>query len=674
MKRRYIGGAIAIVAVSCGLAVFVFKTAPTTRMTDGTVLVLERVALGGQVSGRRMPWLGPVRALASRLLGIPTFQRFANPDALVVWISRRDPGSDRFLNFDNWSRSTLVDEHGCEFGSRNYGVEANEWSATGLPLPKAPPNSKYVLGSVINESFPRRSSELRLRFYDHSGERLGELPFENPFVEEGPSWSPGPLPGTHVVGDTAFTLLSLTNRLIVRTEEGRQFERISLVPRWEVKRNASRIVGEWIIGESRIGDPGGNTGGLDGFSLCTNEPAWKLDTWFYRAPKALGTVDVWTVPGVAVPDSVLNQPVLGTNLLHGVSIRIIALSGPANVTYSNGIPVSVQGRLQGGGGEFVKTSNTGRVGAELSSISIESDKAHALLSIEGLTPDQRFDFWATDSTGHRTFFQRSQSGPYYLFTLASGSLSGEIDLHCGVQEKRKVSFLVAPPDNPVSDDLFGEAERNRILALTPPRAAETDPGCIDLAPSFTRALGDPEFLLATGPISGGGASRSYRSVPVPVGVQPLAGVVFDVRGVIQVAGLALSQEGHWFPTEVRDIQVGKLCREMHFLHGAVWVALDGTPIGEYLVEYSDGEVVTIPIVYGRDVRDGGAFPFDPLDVSDAEVAWPAEGLDKPESRIRGVLYRKQWKNPHPEKMVKTIALRSLKTSVGPFLVALTVEP
>src|SRR5581483_6806872 len=54
------------------------------------------------------------------------------------------------------------------------------------------------------------------------------------------------------------------------------------------------------------------------------------------------------------------------------------------------------------------------------------------------------------------------------------------------------------------------------------------------------------------------------------GVQKLAGVEFDVRGLIQIGATAAN--GLAYPNHVRDIPIRQRCRRLHFLHAAIFAA------------------------------------------------------------------------------------------------------
>src|SRR5262249_28471465 len=57
------------------------------------------------------------------------------------------------------------------------------------------------------------------------------------------------------------------------------------------------------------------------------------------------------------------------------------------------------------------------------------------------------------------------------------------------------------------------------------------------------------------------------------------------------------------PEKVEGIDVGTKVAKLHVLHAAVGEVTDGKVIASYVVRYADKSTVSIPVVYGKDVRD-----------------------------------------------------------------------
>src|SRR5262249_52631939 len=99
---------------------------------------------------------------------------------------------------------------------------------------------------------------------------------------------------------------------------------------------------------------------------------------------------------------------------------------------------------------------------------------------------------------------------------------------------------------------------------------------------------------------------------------------------------------------------------------------DDKEVGAYVVHYADETKESIPIIYGKDLRDW--WNADQGEISRAKIAWEgtnkaAEGFN---AKIR--LFSLAWKNPKPDKKVERVVFESANTACSPFLVAMSLEP
>jgi hypothetical protein len=203
----------------------------------------------------------------------------------------------------------------------------------------------------------------------------------------------------------------------------------------------------------------------------------------------------------------------------------------------------------------------------------------------------------------------------------------------------------------------------------PARDAKADPKLIDLTAYYNGSLTKGWI-----PSSQYGTMAERNLGELPLGLQELGGVRFDVRGLIQLAGDSLNvvlRGG--FPAEVKGVKIGRPCRRLHFLQGTGWRVPDGMTIGRYVIHYADGQQQEVPLVYGVNVRDWWFDPKADEPTKDAVVAWTGSN---PAARNRGQalrLYKFTWQNPRPDSAIESLDFVSENSNSSPFLIALTVE-
>jgi len=215
-------------------------------------------------------------------------------------------------------------------------------------------------------------------------------------------------------------------------------------------------------------------------------------------------------------------------------------------------------------------------------------------------------------------------------------------------------------------DLQGESSRLRpsLVGRIDARPAELPDELIDLSGAYTAPLTESWY---PGP-------RENTLASLPRGRQVFAGVAFDVRGLVQLAGHEIASYGaDLYPARVGGILVERWVQRLHFLHGAVSEVADGRGIGSYRVFFNTGRQIEVPVMYGHNVRAlWQPANQDPL-LPGATVAWRGQN---PATRARGMelrLYRMTWENPWPGEEVVAVDFASAQANAAPFLVALTAE-
>jgi tetratricopeptide (TPR) repeat protein len=209
-----------------------------------------------------------------------------------------------------------------------------------------------------------------------------------------------------------------------------------------------------------------------------------------------------------------------------------------------------------------------------------------------------------------------------------------------------------------------EAAANLAARGIPPRDPQARPELIDLSAFYTTALTN----------SVGSGERGNNLAELPLGLQKMAGIEFDVRGFIQLLGSSprnTNQEA--YAPSVADIPVGRKAARLHVLHGSVWHTSAGARIGSYVVRYADGQVSEFPIIYGEHVQDFWYYRPDKETIEGAVVAWKGENADIRRFKGQLRLYKRVLENPRPQVKIATLDFLAHPAGSAPFLVAVTAE-
>ena len=128
-------------------------------------------------------------------------------------------------------------------------------------------------------------------------------------------------------------------------------------------------------------------------------------------------------------------------------------------------------------------------------------------------------------------------------------------------------------------------------------------------------------------------------------------------------------------TKIDGVEVGKRADALFFLHafhreGAVsnWerqaerarqrhrAPPEPPTVFQYVVHYTDGETVAVPVRYGEEVASW--FAVEPEPLPGASIAWSAP-LSDASGGERAVVYSMQWDNPRPEATIASIDIVSV---------------
>jgi hypothetical protein len=433
----------------------------------------------------RLAWL---RGLLPLVPWRPTEQFYPEEALLAFWITRRDPVTGRYLNLDEWSGTVALDRHGCAFPEKGRQVfwsdpmrAAGEARGVSGPatLPRAPAGYRYIGGYAVWRNFPRRDPRFRLLFYGKGGRRMAEFLVQNPAATDVPPWRPEPVPATRQVGDLAVTLQRTSGEMRRYGDEE--------PPRYHFRSRFTFVQGgrptrDWEALECRFGDATGNDArvGNPGHAptrlpLCRFEPAWQLRAKVARTPRAdFGAHERWSVRDLDLPAAGAARRLEEAAIVQGVSLRLLAVSGPGSTTYDFrqlrspsfggsrdvGDALTSLGPGQGRGFEDSSHLPKGSTGTnpldaparrDRRLVTFASDRwPHIALDVFGLEADQWITARATDERGRTTAGrftanEWSEGWVVQFIQLPVARDAGRLNLTFAVQRPREVVFTFRPP-------------------------------------------------------------------------------------------------------------------------------------------------------------------------------------------------------------------------------------
>jgi hypothetical protein len=207
-----------------------------------------------------------------------------------------------------------------------------------------------------------------------------------------------------------------------------------------------------------------------------------------------------------------------------------------------------------------------------------------------------------------------------------------------------------------------EIRKAKPEASIPVRSAGATAGMVDLSDYYNTALDDNVH---------GKPGNTLDSLPK--GVQKLGSTMFDIRGLIQLAGSKSKEITEIiYPKAVNGIPVHYKGQHAHFLHAAAWSIQDGTKIGDYIINFKGGQRVSVPIHYKQNIMDWWG-RLENESPAGAAVAWKGDNERTLSMGFYIRLFNYTWKNPFPELEIETIDFVSEVVDSAPFLIAITIE-
>ncbi len=141
------------------------------------------------------------------------------------------------------------------------------------------------------------------------------------------------------------------------------------------------------------------------------------------------------------------------------------------------------------------------------------------------------------------------------------------------------------------------------------------------------------------------------------------GVPFDVGDRVVVLNSRMRPR---FPEKSPEIPLhGRTAGMLHFCHTTAWGEPNGTRIFDYVIRYEDGSEAVVPVRSGVDVLDWWGIRKKP---ENAAIAWKCFNGSADVG-----LYHFRWRNPHPDRKLKSVQIVSRRTKTIPVVLGITLQ-
>jgi hypothetical protein len=162
---------------------------------------------------------------------------------------------------------------------------------------------------------------------------------------------------------------------------------------------------------------------------------------------------------------------------------------------------------------------------------------------------------------------------------------------------------------------------------------------------------------------------------LPMGKQTLAGVSFDVEGIVQLMGHSMIKYQKEYPPDINNIEVNQFCHHLYVLHGASSVTQRDIKVATLVLNYADGSQHEFDMISGQQVFDYWGIPGNQPLAPGTELAWtghnPFIKKWRPQMSLR--LFCTTFDNPRPDAKVASVSYKSGMSDAAPFLLGLTVN-
>ncbi|MBI1312538.1 hypothetical protein GC176_14695 [bacterium] len=450
-------------------AAFGLPQLSTVPMPDGSVLTLHAVSYG-TTHTLPVPIFPPGIHWRVQPANLRTINQSSNRNSVVFFVSRHDPETKDFLDFDWWSRCEVTGANDEPIQDRNphryvYTNQSSHSQGTGQRPFR--PFKETVIGLqdkwrriIIASEFPvfRANGPATLDFFDSDGRKVASLPFIPNWTPPATEWTPQPLPATVDQDPVSLVLtnarLKAHDRRSNDSKDGR---------RWQLECDARLLkdgkrAEHWSYGLQTVADVLGNDASPWDVTLSRNEPAWRVRFQATREAGADFTDDERvTISGVRV----LEDNTFDTSLtsLEGQTAELVPVASAGigkqefqlpdylgfNRQYSSGGNVPIASGNQ----KFAQYRLEWRYvgGPQGLLLSLETEAPCLILSNEGLPAGTQILVRTHDSQGREAPSHIRQFYDFaWLVFFDAEPEAGELTCELLLQTPLEFEFFIKPPE------------------------------------------------------------------------------------------------------------------------------------------------------------------------------------------------------------------------------------
>ena len=436
-------------------------------MPDGTILALNAVTYGThhrmEVLVARQhfdPFESPWRR---RSLDAHTSR-----DGIVIWLSRRDPRNNRYLDFDWWSHCEVKDSFGqtiTDKDARRHTVSNRGHSGTGGHRPLAPDTSSHTGSNrvlVVHSELPqfRSGAMATLDVFNADGDKVASLPMSNPTPQPTAEWEPESLPATKPTkkesdGELEVVLNSVRSVLHKSKRNGEEFERARFEARFEARIDGTRS-NDWSVYLRSVEDVLGNEGQTWDMKLSLHEPAWRLNVAAHRRDTAeFAASEIMKLDPITLqkPGKIDLKPTRASDGVSTAEIRAVAAAGSTSYTLS--APPRINTSFSSGHQLQIGQKQHRRVQCKVkweqrngrASVTVDCELPHVLLYVDPGLSEHRVTVRASDDQNRpvRTHVRNHTGNNHFCFLEVEPD-ARQVQLEVIVHEPQHFEFFVKPPE------------------------------------------------------------------------------------------------------------------------------------------------------------------------------------------------------------------------------------